>query len=574
MKKILNILLIILLGTLSSVAAESPSEVEILLNRLDSLIANKENIENVKQTRIHSLLKQLDAAASLNSRLAINSALYDEYYVYNADSAKVYLDENIKIAEELNDHNLATELLIKKSFLEAATGMMFEARRILRGIDASSLPHDLKKEYYGQMVYIFGLLGNYTSLSSQTGGWNHYYEREQTYKDSLRAILVPGDRNYLWYLGWGAQELPRQQQDSVMTLIAKELKNSELSSREAARLAYVLAVLYKEQGNKEKFLEYMAKSAIADVAIGNREIASLQELSKEMFDENNIDRAYAYSSYSLDAALNYPNRVRALTLLPLQNEINRAYRERSHRQEDLKRHLIIALCIVAGILAVAIGIIFQQLRRRKRQNGQISETNERLNKRNIELTQAQEDLAESNSRLNNLNLELQRANTRLREANYVKEEYVGYVFAICSLYIKKLEELRQSINAKASKKQWKEIEEMTGAYHPMAKIELKEFYDNFDSIFLHIFPDFVAEFNSLLRPEEQITLKDGEQLNTELRIYALIRLGILDSVKIADFLHCSPQTVYNYRFKMRNKAKGDKETFTEQVKNIGKAAIK
>ncbi|MCH5222666.1 MAG: transcriptional regulator [Muribaculaceae bacterium] len=572
MKKLFDLLLIITICGLGNHVSAATSDINNLFNRLDSMILSKDESDALKQKRILSLMKQREAANTLNSRFALNSALYDEYYIYNADSAKIYVEENLKIAKELGDNDLITDLKIKKSFLEAATGMLLEATNVLHEIDSSKLSHELKKDYYGQMVYIYGLLGNYTSLNSGKSEWNHYYDKEKVYKDSLRSILVPGDRDYLWHLGWNARELPKLQQDSVVKVLTDEVEKSSLNNREVARIAYALAILYKDQENHDKYLEYLVKSAIADVAIGNREVASLADLSKVMFESNNIDRAYTYSSYSLDAALKYPNRVRAITILPLQNQINTAYRELSQKNEAQKRHLIIALCILAFVLACAIFIIFAQLRRMKIKNNQISETNDSLHKRNNDLTEIQNELAETNDKLQNLNKELKSTNESLREANYVKEQYVGYVFAMCSIYIKKMESLRQSINAKATKKQWKDIEEMTEGYQAMTKAELKEFHENFDSIFLHIFPDFVSEFNSLLRPDEQIKLKEGELLNTDLRIYALVRLGITDSVKIAEFLHCSPQTVYNYRFRTRSKALGSKTMFAENVRNIGRVA--
>lgn len=563
-----------LLSSLSIASAKEPSNV-ILLNRLDSLISRKNEVEKDKNARIIELKNKRNAAATDEDRYWINNLLYDEYYCYNVDSAMQYINDNMKIAERTGDYNRLTDLKIKKSFLLTASGLLVQAQKELNGIDATALPHQLKKDFYGQKIYIYGILGNYEGLSSDDHGWNHYFETEQNYKDSLINILQPGDSGYLWYRGWSAQGLPREKQDSVMKMLITHVDDTDLlNSREQAQIAYVLAVLYKEQGNHEKYLEYMIKSAIADVRIGNREIASLQELAKSLFSENDIDRAYNYITYCLDAALQYPNRVRALTLLPVQTQISEAYQDKIKRQETITRHFLIALCIISAILAGAIIIIFLQWRRKKLQNLEISKTNDILHKKNGQLDSAREQLASTNLKLQELNEKLKKANDSLREANYVKEEYVGYVFSICSHYIKKMEELRRSINSKIVKKQWDEIGKITSSHQTMAKHELKEFYDNFDSIFLHIYPDFVNDFNKLLLPEEVITVKDGELLTTELRIYALVRLGINDSVKIAEFLHCSPQTVYNYRFKMRAKAAVDKEHFAEAVKNLGKVDLK
>lgn len=195
--------------------------------------------------------------------------------------------------------------------------------------------------------------------------------------------------------------------------------------------------------------------------------------------------------------------------------------------------------------------------------------NQLLNKHIDELSQAHTRLAEINGELQSVNLQLKEANSQLRESNYVKEEYIGYVFAICSNYISKLDEFRKNVNRKIKVKQFDEIKALTDT-PTMAQNELKEFYHNFDAIFLHVYPDFVSDFNALLQPEGRIVLKEGELLNTELRIYALVRLGINDSVKIAKFLHCSPQTVYNNRLKTRNKAIIPKEDFADTVRSLGK----
>ena len=199
----------------------------------------------------------------------------------------------------------------------------------------------------------------------------------------------------------------------------------------------------------------------------------------------------------------------------------------------------------------------------------LHEMNEELNRHVDNLSEAQRQLKEANDKLQTLNVKLKDVNTQLRESNYVKEEYIGYVFSICSSYISKLDEYRKNINRKLKANQVDEVKVMTGR-STMAQSELKEFYGNFDAIFLHVYPDFVKDFNELLKPEEQIQLKEGELLNTELRIYALVRLGINDSVKIAEFLHCSPQTVYNNRLKVRNKAIVPKEKFAETVRSLGK----
>ena len=253
----------------------------------------------------------------------------------------------------------------------------------------------------------------------------------------------------------------------------------------------------------------------------------------------------------------------------LQNQIYKAYQEQNRTQQKRLQASLIAVSFLFLVLIGALLFIRKQMRRLKEANLKLDNTNQKLSVNMDALSTAHQRLEEVNMQLKDLNTQLQEVNDQLRESNYVKEEYIGYVFNICSTYISKLEEFRKNINRKLKVGQIEDVKAMTDS-SATASNELKEFYQNFDTIFLHLYPDFVGDFNALLLPEERIELKEGELLNTELRIHALIRLGITDSVKIADFLHCSAQTVYNNRLRTRNKSIIPKEDFINAVKKLGK----
>lgn len=249
--------------------------------------------------------------------------------------------------------------------------------------------------------------------------------------------------------------------------------------------------------------------------------------------------------------------------------IHRTYEQKNKEQEaDLRQYLFI-VSTLSLVLLLAVFYIGMQMKHLKESRKKLDVANQALNKHVDELELAHKELAHVNNQLQSLNEQLQETNNMLTESNYVKEEYIGYVFSICSSYISKLDEYRKNINRKIKANMVDDVKKMTDG-SSLVPNELKEFYQNFDAIFLHIYPDFVSDFNALLQPDKQIILKEGELLNTELRIYALVRLGISDSVKIAKFLHCSPQTVYNNRLKTRSKAIVSKEHFAEIVKSLGK----
>lgn len=542
------------------------AELEPLLSKLDSLIAQREVFITAKEAKITQLRKRGQSIRTQEEHYWLNKMFYDEYFVYNADSAMIYVDQNLSIAQELDKKEWRAEWKIKKSFLLAATGLLKEALDELQGMSGASLSPELKVEYYGQMMYLYSHFGQYSgddNVNLREG----YYQKEVAYKDSIYAAVTPQDPYYLWYKGWKFLGTPEM--DTVKDELLKEVSASQLETRRDAMNAYMLACIYRDSNQRNEYLKYMACSAIADVRIANKDIASLEELAKVLFECGDIDRAYTYINYCLQNAQIYRNRVRVIGISKVQDAVHQAYQERNRKQEARLHLFLVLVSILSIVLLIAIFYIYRQMKHLSKSRAKLNEVNQLLNRHVDELSLAQTRLAEVNDQLQSLNGQLKEANSQLRESNYVKEEYIGYVFAICSNYISKLDEFRKNINRKIKAKQFDDVKTLTDT-PTMAQNELKEFYHNFDAIFLHVYPDFVNDFNALLQPEERIVLKEGELLNTELRIYALVRLGINDSVKIAEFLHCSAQTVYNNRLKTRNKAIIPKEEFANTVRSLGK----
>ena len=567
MKRKIIALLFLLMGCTFLNAAPYSEKIKELLVRLDSLIAQKNTFAMLKEAKIAQLHKLRKDVRTLEERYWLNKNLYDEYCVYNAYSAMNYVVDNLDIVYKQNDKYRQMEWKIKKSFLLAATGLLKEAQDELRGVSGGSLPKELLVDYYGQMLYLYSHFNQYTG--SEMGTLHeHYAQLERVYKDSLNMVLTPEDPLFLWYKGQVVQGT-----DSMYVFkerLQKGILNSAFDTRRDAMNAYVLACFYRESDEQENYLTYLIYSAMADVRISNKDIASLEELAGGLFSLGDIDHAYVYMSYCLQNALAYRNRVRVVGISAVQDTIHQIYQERNQRQEARLRMYLVLVSVLSLISLFAFLYIYKQMKRLKQSRQQLNEANNRLNKHVEELSKMHGQVAETNVQLTSLNEQLRDTNNQLRESNYVKEEYIGYVFSICSNYISKLDEYRKNINRKLKANQLEDVKALTDT-HSMAQNELKEFYHNFDAIFLHIYPDFVSDFNALLHPDEQIVLKDGELLNTELRIYALVRLGITDSVKIAEFLHYSPQTVYNNRLKTRNKAIIPREEFAAVVRSLGRA---
>lgn len=562
-----HILFWLLVNWIGWIYAESvEKEIPQLLATLDSILVQTGELASQKELKIAQLKKKLSNAANLEEEFWINKMLYDESFVFNADSAMKYVDRNIQIATELKKKDWQDEWLINRSFMFAATGLLKEAGEVLEKVDSTSLSDGLKLSYYYQRSYLYSHLGQYMGDQKQVN--NKYYNEFENANKHMLALVRPKDPLYWWCVASCNELSPG---DSLFSALENVVLSSQHNTRLDAMNAYGLSNMYKRIGDKEKTMIYLIYSAMADLRVCNRDIASLQELSSLLYDAGDIDRAYAYMNYCLKAALLYPNRVRIINIFTELDKIYANYQQRDIRWRNSLQNYLYIVTFFSIILVLALIGLYRQTKKLRKSRTELDSANHSLNQHVVELSQMHKQLALANQELQNLNELLRSANQKLQESNDVKEESIGYVFSICSNYISKLDEYRKNINRKLKTGQFEEARQLTDN-SSLTQNELKDFYANFDAIFLRVYPDFVADLNSLLRPEEQILLKDASELNTEVRIYALVRLGINDSVKIADFLHCSPQTVYNHRLRMRNKAIIPKDKFAEAVRLLGRGS--
>lgn len=536
-----------------------------LLHSLDSLLEQQDLFVRVKEERIKQLKMQYSRIKDVKELYAMNRMVYLEYRVYDADSALHYINKNIQLAQQTNNRTWEVVSLLEQSFVLTSSGLLTEALKAVSDIQPEELPQNLRSEYFGRLCTLYSRLRDYSSENSQLS--EHYNNLQKAFRDSVYLTATPDELRYWNCRAWlylGTPEI-----EPVKQAFEENKQTLSNDSRKYSIATYNLSAIYRSENNESKYLENLILSAMADIRSVNGDIGSLQEIAEYLFKHGEIDRAYNYILYCSQKAMLFHNRVRIVKMSHLQNQIYKAYQEQSRTQQKRLQASLIAVSFLFLVLIGAFLFIRKQMRRLKEANLKLDSTNQKLSVNMDALSTAHQRLEEVNMQLKDLNTQLQEVNDQLRESNYVKEEYIGYVFNICSTYISKLEEFRKNINRKLKVGQIEDVKAITDS-SATASNELKEFYQNFDTIFLHLYPDFVGDFNALLLPEERIELKEGELLNTELRIHALIRLGITDSVKIADFLHCSAQTVYNNRLRTRNKSIIPKEDFINAVKKLGK----
>lgn len=555
------------IGTACGKTQKKIEAYEYTLMQLDSAITHADDYRKEKEKRI-GLLKQTPQPPSDNGRYMLNTQLYEEYMVYDSDSAMKYVERNIDIARRTGNALWLADSKIKKSFLLAATGLLKEALEELDGLDVDKMPDSYKVDYYGQKMYLYSHFEQFAKNN------NDYALMSATCTDSLIAYIDKSHPMYLWYRGWWLRS-----KGSDTDLLIKELEEKtesatgdEARTRGYAMHAYLLARLYEDRHDIPNYIRCLALSGIADVKSCNKDIASVEELGYWMYEKGHMDRAFSYLNHCMEAFQQFNNRVRIIDVSTTMNNIRKYYMERNKQQEHTLHIYLAVLAMLAAVLLGAVLFILSQMKKLKLQRKELFDVNGKLKDNISELSATQAEKEEVIEELNKAVEELNEANGKLRESNYLKEEYIGYVFSLCNKYIKKLDDYRNLIYRKLTVGQVDAAKKMT-ASSEMIDNETKEFLHEFDVFFLNLYPNFVSDFNKLLRPEEQIVLHKDESLNTVLRIYALVRLGINDSVKIANFLNCSSQTVYNNRLKTRNKAIVPKENFAEIVRNLGKAEI-
>lgn len=552
----------------SSAALNSSLSTQQLLDSLDSSLGKSAAYTAEKERRISSLRRRLSQTANPEQRFWICRNLVDEYSSYNSDSALHYIDISTAIARLTGRREWVDEMNLNRAYIYAATGLLAEAESALNEVDPRQMTPALATEYYNRLLFVLTHKDQYLGKNSLT---RPYSERAKAMLDSVSRLMQPSDPQYIWFLAWRSMTDPAKTREAI-PVVEKALESSTYSTREEAMNAWILSRLYELTGNSDMMMRYLILSAIADVRTSNKEIASLEEISNRLYQSNDLERANDYISHCLQLANDYKSRVRVGRLADLQYHITIAYSQRNERQRrKLNVYFIIALVFAAG-LAVAMLFLYKQNRRIHRSKTELDRSNAQLNSKVEELSLTRRQLKEANDRLEILYRNMRDEAGELAAGNDAKERYIADIFAICSDYISKLDEFRRNIYRKIVAHNFDEVKELTKS-HELSHGEIKELYQNFDSIFLKVYPNFVDDFNTLLRPDERVAMKKPGVLTTELRIYALVRLGINDSVKIARFLHCSTQSVYNARMKMRNKSDISKEQFAEAVRRLGKPAF-
>lgn len=516
-----------------------------LLNVLDRTIQEHETYVAQRELRIGHL-KLLVNGIEVKSaeHYNLNNQIYKEYRAFICDSAIHYLNENIRIAEYLHDTDRKIESKLQLSLLLSSTGMYTESIDVLESVDRQEVAARLIPDYYTCFDHVYGELSVYTQDKALSG---HYWSISQAYRDSLYAILPPASEERL--LMREALLRDKHQYEEALKINDLRLAEMEPYTPQYAIATYHRSLIYKYSGDHLGEEKNLCISAISDIRSAIKDHASLWMLAQLLYEDGDMERAYQYMRFSWNATKFYNARLRSWQSADVLSLIDKTYQAMIEKQNGRLQQYLLLITTLLVLLIVALGYIYRQMKKLNH----LQQANEQLNGLN-------EELRQMNSCLSSTNIELS-------ESNQIKEEYIARFIKLCSTYINRLDAYRRMVNKKVSAGQIAELLKITRSQDALDE-ELEELYANFDTAFLHLFPDFVKKFNDLLQDNERIVLKKDELLNTELRIFALIRLGIEDSSQIAEFLRYSVNTIYNYRAKVKNKTRGSREDFEDLVRKI------
>jgi hypothetical protein len=541
---------ILIVFVLSFQFLSAQKEIDSLLVVLDKTMGNRNEYDQQKKLRI-SNLKGLfkNESLSIQQIYQINNNIINEYEAYSFDETLSFIEQNIAIANSLKNQFFIDESKLNLSKLLASSGRYEEAIDILDEIKRRSLSEKLLNNYYSNYKKIFSDLSFYSLAKENKEKYQNYYN---AYTDSLLSRLDSSTEDYLAIIEGKFRD--NRQLSEALKINSRRLAISDIGTRTYSKVTFERSLCYELDSNRTEQKKYLILSAISDIKSAVKDNASLTALAMLLFEEDEIERAYKYINFSFEDADFYNSRLRFILISNILPDITGAYEEQIEEQKGQLQLFLIIISVLGLILLFTVLFIFRQMKH--------------LEQTRNDLLQANQQLKVLNITLNKTNIELESLYDDLSESSLVKEHYIGTFLNIHSNYIDKLDDFRKMVKKHIVSKKFADLFEKIKSNHLIDE-ELKLFYKNFDETFLDIYPNFVEKLNDLLIEEGKTTPKNKGLLNTELRIFALIRLGITDSSKIAKLLRYSVNTIYNYRVKIKNNANVPRDNFEDEVMKIG-----
>ena len=546
MKRSLLYILFLLLPTTLSAG----SKTQQLRQKLDNLLEQRNTLIDNKNKDINRLKKNLTTSENTLKRLQTYEQLFEEYYVFQFDSAMTYLNKGIKLAKETQNTYYYNSNTISKAELLSIGGLYSEAIHEIEQVDTTGLDKAQHFEYYFSLFRIHTYWADFCNDKTYTP--THRLKAQEYLKKAM-PFCDETDKTYEYYLGEYAVFVLNNPQAARAHYI-KAIKQLPQNSRFYAMSCFALSGSYGNEGNTEKQEEFLLLSSIADIENCTMENFALQNLAMYIFEHNKdeLDLAQQYIQTALEDAHFYNNRLRIIEISSKLPVIVSSYQQTLNQRNKVQMTAIIVISLLLLFLLSAVFYIVKQTKRLSLQQQELQKNNNQL--------------SELNRQQKELNTQLHGLNALLVDTNSKRERLAKLYIDLCAKYIARLKKQQTLVKRKIKANQTTELLSQLSSER-LSEEDAATFLSRFDKAFLDLYPDFTEELNSLLLPEGQIQNKNTNELTTEQRIMALIRLGVKESAEIADLLFYSPQTIYNYRSVLKGKAI-NKETFEEEVMKL------
>ena len=502
---------------------------------LDSVVANGPAFIRDKEHDIADKRIRFEKALTPAEQYEATEELYTAYRYYNNDSTLYYLFQALAIAEKENNpsHEMMARLRIGHQYV--VSGYFTEAHNYLISVRPNVLNAEQRATFYHYWSHYYRELETFTidEKSRQS-----YRRISKLYRDSVEAVSKPDNAVYFQRRCIGL--CAENRYEEAMRVNKEWEHHVTRSTLGYSLMAYYRSEIYGNTNQKELQKYWLALAAENEVECCDMNHTALWKLAQIVADEGDLERGIRYLDFSWASISQFSTHKRSWVMAPIMSDIYNDYQTLLTRRNNQFR----MMTIIVGLLAIfLLCALFYALRERKL------------------VLRSQQTLQQTNNRLDLVN-------RQILDSNRLKDNYLREFLQLCSTYISKLDSFRSIFNRRLHANQIKDLIRMTES-DQLVKEERDELMVRFDKVFLRLFPTFVQDFNNLLQPEARITPKNSESLNTVLRIFALVRLGIDESSKIAEFLNYTPNSIYNYRSRIKNMALCERNLFEEEVKLIG-----
>lgn len=519
-----------------------------LLDTLDSDIDHRAGYHASRDRQVAALRNDLTHAQGM-ARVALLKEIFHLYSHYQTDSAQVYLNRLAALPEAAQSPDLRAYIGTGQAEIWAVGGLYPEAsarlqevRQLLTGTE----DHELQLFYYRTQRTLYGWMADYTAMPVPH---QLYKQRAAHYRDTILTLEGPGLSHDIVL---SDRDIDTGHPENAIRRLLPYARGMRPDNADAY-VCFLLYQAYKATGRRDDAIYYLTLTAIADLRRGTTEYQALPLLAQTLYEHGDIKRAYDYLICSMEDANYCKATLRAIEVTKIFPIIDKQYKQ---QQASLRRGrivLLVTLCVLLAILSAMVVMLRRQIRRVHSSRKALAESNAKLERTNEELARKGDAL---DATLN-----------QLRQVDKVKEAYIARYLDRCRTYIDAMASRQHTLSKLCKERRYDELGKLLRD-DDIIHDERERLYADFDAAFLTLFPDFIERFNALLRPGEELHPKHEGRLSTELRIYALIRLGITDTQRIAHFLSFSTATVYSYRSKMRGRAADGPEGFEARVQQL------